>query len=144
MPAAVPGCRLFPTTPASACVPGVFSARYAEVAAGGRDEQDRRNNEKLLGELRDKDDRSAHYYCVIVLVRHAGDPEPLIAEGRWYGEVASQPRGSNGFGYDPYFLLPALGKTAAELSPEDKNAVSHRGQALRNLVQLLRHGVPPS
>jgi len=124
--------------------PGVFSARYANVAAANREEQDRRNNEKLLDELRDKDDRSAHYYCVIVLVRHAGDPEPLIAEGRWYGEVTVEPRGSNGFGYDPYFRLPALGKTAAELSPEDKNAISHRGQALRNLVQSIRHGLPAS
>jgi len=124
--------------------PGVLSARYADVAAANREEQDRRNNEKLLDELRDKDDRSAHYYCVIVLVRHAGDPEPLIAEGRWYGEVTVEPRGSNGFGYDPYFRLPALGKTAAELSPEDKNTISHRGQALRNLVQSIRHGVPAS
>ena len=124
--------------------PGVLSARYSEAGSASRDEQDRRNNEKLLDELRDKDDRSAHYYCVIVLVRHAGDPEPLIAEGRWYGEVAAEARGSNGFGYDPYFLLPALGKTAAELSPEDKNAVSHRGQALRNLVYLLRHGLSAS
>ncbi len=124
--------------------PGVFSARYANVAAANREEQDRRNNEKLLDELRGKDDRSAHYYCVIVLVRHAGDPEPLIAEGRWSGEVTVEPRGSNGFGYDPYFRLPALGKTAAELSPEDKNAISHRGQALRNLVQSIRHGVPTS
>lgn len=124
--------------------PGVISARYAEADSASREEQDRRNNEKLLDELRDKDDRSAHYYCVIVLVRHAGDPEPLIAEGRWYGEVAAEARGSNGFGYDPYFLLPALGKTAAELSPEDKNAVSHRGQALRNLVHLLRRGLSAS
>lgn len=122
--------------------PGVFSARYATGAAAGREEQDRRNNEKLLDELRDKHDRSAHYYCVIVLVRHAEDPEPLIAEGRWFGQVAANPRGANGFGYDPYFLLPELGRTAAELSPEDKNAISHRGQALRALVQLLRHGLP--
>ena len=124
--------------------PGVISARYAEADSASREEQDRRNNKKLLDELRDKDDRGAHYYCVIVLVRHAGDPEPLIAEGRWYGEVATEARGSNGFGYDPYFLLPALGKTAAELSPEDKNAVSHRGQALRNLVHLLRRGLSAS
>lgn len=124
--------------------PGVLSARYAEAGSASRNEQDRRNNEKLLDELRDKDDRSAHYYCVIVLVQHASDPEPLIAEGRWYGQVTAEPRGSNGFGYDPYFLLPALGKTAAELSPADKNAVSHRSQALRNLVQLLRQGEPAS
>jgi len=124
--------------------PGVFSARYAAGVAEGREEQDRRNNEKLLDALRDKRDRRAHYYCVIVLVRHAEDPEPLIAEGRWFGQVAASPRGANGFGYDPYFLLPELGKTAAELTPADKNAVSHRGQALRGLVQLLRHGLPAS
>jgi XTP/dITP diphosphohydrolase len=75
---------------------------------------------------------------VIVLVRHAADPEPLIAEGRWHGEVIASPRGVNGFGYDPYFLLPKLGRTAAELPPEEKNAVSHRGQALRRLVEMLR------
>lgn len=119
--------------------PGVLSARYATAVAGGCAEQDRRNNEKLLDELRDKDDRSAHYYCVIVLVRHAEDPEPLIAEGRWFGQVTASPHGANGFGYDPYFLLPELGKTAAELSPDDKNAISHRGQALRSLVQSLRN-----
>jgi XTP/dITP diphosphohydrolase len=119
--------------------PGVFSARYATAGAGGRAEQDRRNNEKLIAELRDKSDRSAHYYCVIVMVRHADDPEPLIAEGRWFGEVVANPRGANGFGYDPYFFLPSLGKSAAELAPEDKNAVSHRGLALQRLVEMLRH-----
>jgi XTP/dITP diphosphohydrolase len=119
--------------------PGVLSARYAMAGAGSREEQDRRNNEKLIAELRDKSDRSAHYYCVIVLVRHADDPEPLIAEGRWFGEVAASPRGANGFGYDPYFFLPSLGKSAAELAAGDKNAASHRGQALRRLVELLRH-----
>jgi len=117
--------------------PGVVSARYA-AAAGDREEQDRRNNEKLLAELRGSRERSAHYYCVIVLVRHAADPEPMIAEGRWHGEVADTPRGSNGFGYDPYFYVPALGMSAAELAPDLKNAVSHRGQALRRLVELLR------
>jgi len=117
--------------------PGVVSARYA-AAAGGREEQDRRNNEKLVAELHGSRERSAHYYCVIVLVRHATDPEPMIAEGRWHGEVADTPRGSNGFGYDPYFYVPALGMSAAELAPDVKNAVSHRGQALRRLVELLR------
>lgn len=72
------------------------------------------------------------------MVRHADDPEPLIAEGRWFGEVATSPRGANGFGYDPYFFLPSLGKSAAELAPEDKNAVSHRGRALAQLVAQLR------
>lgn len=119
--------------------PGVLSARYASGAAAEREEQDRRNNDKLLDELRDKSERSAHYYCVIVLVRHAGDPEPVIAEGRWHGQVTARPRGANGFGYDPYFLIPELGKTAAELSAEEKNAISHRGQALRGLVQRLRN-----
>jgi XTP/dITP diphosphohydrolase len=74
---------------------------------------------------------------VIVLVRHADDPEPLIAEGRWHGEVVREPRGSNGFGYDPYFRVPAYGRTAAELTPDEKNAVSHRGQALRELMARL-------
>jgi XTP/dITP diphosphohydrolase len=72
-----------------------------------------------------------------VLVRHADDPEPLIAEGRWHGEVILEPRGANGFGYDPYFLLPAFGRTAAELEPDEKNGVSHRGQALKHLVARL-------
>jgi XTP/dITP diphosphohydrolase len=73
----------------------------------------------------------------MVLVRHPDDPEPLIAEGRWHGEVIREPRGSNGFGYDPYFFVPALGKTAAELDFAQKNAVSHRGLALRQLVSKL-------
>ena len=122
--------------------PGVRSARFAGEppagSPGGRETQDRRNNEKLVSALKDKDDRRAHYYCVIVLVRHAGDPEPLIAEGRWHGEHIASPRGANGFGYDPYFLLPELGRTAAELSPEEKNAISHRGRALAQLVAQLR------
>jgi XTP/dITP diphosphohydrolase len=118
--------------------PGVLSARYAAADEAGREDQDRRNNEKLIAELRDKNDRSAHYYCVIVLVRRADDPEPLIAEGRWVGQVTASPRGANGFGYDPYFFLPSLGKSAAELAPGDKNEISHRGQALRRLVEMLR------
>jgi XTP/dITP diphosphohydrolase len=76
---------------------------------------------------------------VIVLVRHPEDPEPLIAEGRWHGEVIATPRGARGFGYDPHFLLPELGRTAAELMPDEKNAVSHRGNALRRLVEMLRY-----
>jgi XTP/dITP diphosphohydrolase len=75
---------------------------------------------------------------VIVLVRHPGDPEPLIAEGRWHGEVIATPRGAGGFGYDPHFLLPEFGRTAAELTPDEKNAVSHRGRALAQLVAQLR------
>jgi len=121
--------------------PGVRSARYADEFPGSpqeREHQDRRNNEKLIAALGSHADRRAHYYCVIVLVRRAEDPEPLIAEGRWHGEVIAAPRGTNGFGYDPYFYLPEFGRTAAELSPEEKNAVSHRGKALAQLVARLR------
>jgi XTP/dITP diphosphohydrolase len=119
--------------------PGVNSARYAadERQDIDRDTQDALNNRKLLAALADKTDRRAHYYCVIVLVRHPQDPEPLIAEGRWHGEVIAEPRGANGFGYDPYFYLPALARTAAELASEEKNAISHRGQALKQLVARL-------
>ncbi|MCW5576349.1 MAG: RdgB/HAM1 family non-canonical purine NTP pyrophosphatase [Burkholderiales bacterium] len=119
--------------------PGVHSARYAAAAgAADRDGQDRRNNEKLLQALASAGDRSAHYCCVIVLVRHADDPQPLIAEAEWHGEILGAPRGDGGFGYDPLFLLPRLGRTAAELAPEEKNALSHRGRALALLAQRLR------
>jgi XTP/dITP diphosphohydrolase len=119
--------------------PGVRSARYAVGAdlAADRDSQDARNNRKLIAALSGAADRRAHYYCVMVLVRRPDDPEPLIAEGRWHGEVIDEARGSNGFGYDPYFFVPALGKTAAELDSAEKNAVSHRGIALRQLVSKL-------
>lgn len=120
--------------------PGVQSARYAgALPDGGRENQDARNNRKLVEALSSKSDRRAHYYCVIVLVRHAEDPEPLIAEGRWHGEVIATPRGAGGFGYDSHFLLPGLGRTAAELMPDEKNAVSHRGQAMRRLVEMLNY-----
>jgi XTP/dITP diphosphohydrolase len=119
--------------------PGVHSARYAGAAGSGqRDDQDRRNNKKLLQALEHATDRSAHYYCVMVLLRHAGDPQPLIAEAEWHGEILSAPRGKGGFGYDPLFLIPDLGKTGAELSAEEKNRVSHRGRALAMLVDKLR------
>ncbi len=113
--------------------PGVHSARFA-----GNPKSDPRNNEKLVTLLQSQTDRRAHYYCAVVLVRHAQDPEPLIAEGRWHGEIIATPRGDGGFGYDPYFFVPALGKTAAELPAEEKNAISHRGQALRRLIAMLR------
>jgi XTP/dITP diphosphohydrolase len=118
--------------------PGVHSARYAEGSTSERDEQDRRNNEKLLRALSGAADRTAHYYCVIVLVRRAEDPQPLIAEAEWHGEILREPRGSGGFGYDPLFLIPELGKTGAELAAHEKNAVSHRGRALVKLVARLR------
>jgi len=114
--------------------PGVQSARYA-----GEPRSDERNNRKLVAALAQRADRRAHYYCVVVLVRHPLDPEPLIAEGRWHGEIIASPRGSGGFGYDPFFLLPELGKTAAELAPDEKNAISHRGKAMRQLVEMLRY-----
>lgn len=119
--------------------PGVHSARYANgPGSAQREEQDRRNNEKLLRELAGATDRSAHYVCVIVLVRHADDPQPLIAEGEWAGEILQSPRGEGGFGYDPLFLIPALGKTGAELSATEKNALSHRGKALVQLVRRMQ------
>lgn len=121
--------------------PGVHSARFAAeepADAAGREAQDRRNNAKLIAQLKSRRDRRAHYYCVIVLMRRGDDPEPLIVEGRWHGEVIDTPRGANGFGYDPYFYLPELDRTAAELPPEKKNAISHRGQALSALLARLR------
>ena len=114
--------------------PGVHSAYYAG-RQGGRQERDAQNNEKLLLNL--KEDRRAYYYCVMVLMRHPEDPRPLVAEGLWRGEIARAPRGANGFGYDPLFLLPALGKTAAELEPAEKNRISHRGVALARLIEGL-------
>jgi XTP/dITP diphosphohydrolase len=112
--------------------PGVFSARYA-----GEPKSDARNNDKLVAEMANQANRRAHYTCVMVYVRHPDDPEPVIAEGRWYGEIIDTPRGENGFGYDPYFLVPEFEKTGAELDEDTKNAVSHRGQALRELVEKL-------
>lgn len=115
--------------------PGVYSARYA-----GEPKSDQRNNEKLVAALAGQSNRRAHYYCVIVYLRHADDPQPLIAEGSWHGEIIDTPRGEGGFGYDPYFLVPELGKTGAELAPDEKNAISHRGKALLQLVDKLRAG----
>lgn len=113
--------------------PGVWSARYA-----GEPKSDAANNAKLIADLTGHDDRSAYYYCVLVYVRHADDPQPVIADGSWHGEIVEEARGAGGFGYDPYFWLPALNRTAAELSAAEKNAHSHRGQALRALVEKLR------
>jgi len=116
--------------------PGVYSARYASMDGGAK--SDAANNAKLVADLADETDRRAYYFCVLVLVRHADDPEPLIAEGRWHGEVLDAPRGANGFGYDAHFFLPALNATAAELDPARKNALSHRALALRDLLQRLK------
>jgi XTP/dITP diphosphohydrolase len=114
--------------------PGVHSAYYAG-RDGSREQRDARNNQKLLSEL--KDERRAYYACVMVFVRRPEDPRPLVAEGIWRGEIARAPRGSNGFGYDPLFFVSSLQKTAAELEPEHKNRISHRGIALQKLLGLL-------
>ncbi|MDR5802744.1 RdgB/HAM1 family non-canonical purine NTP pyrophosphatase [Caballeronia sp. LZ001] len=116
--------------------PGVYSARFASMRGGVK--SDAANNAHLVSELANKADRRAYYFCVLVLVRHANDPEPLIAEGRWHGEVIDTPRGAHGFGYDPHFFLPTLNATAAELDPARKNALSHRALALRELLQRLK------
>jgi XTP/dITP diphosphohydrolase len=122
--------------------PGVQSARYAAGPAAGplldREDQDACNNQKLLAALAGAGDRKAHYYCVIALLNRDDDPEPLIAQGRWYGEIIREPRGTNGFGYDPYFLISEFGRTAAELASQEKNAISHRGRALAQLIAMLR------
>ena len=112
--------------------PGVYSARYA-----GEPKSDQRNNQLLIENLRTKQDRCAHYYCIIVLVRYADDPQPIITDGSWYGRIILEPRGTGGFGYDPYFYLPDLRKTAAELPIEDKNLISHRGKALMRLTRYI-------
>lgn len=112
--------------------PGVYSARYA-----GEPKSDQRNNAKLVTALTGIAQREAYYYCVMVYLRHANDPQPLIAEGRWHGEIIDDARGSDGFGYDPHFFIRELGKTAAELSPAQKDALSHRGQALAQLATQL-------
>lgn len=112
--------------------PGVYSARF-----GGEPKSDARNNEKLLEALSGKLDRRAHYYCVMVLVRNPEDPQPLIAQGVWQGEILEASRGSGGFGYDPLFLDLKTGQSGAELSMEIKNRISHRGHAMREMLQLI-------
>lgn len=113
--------------------PGVQSARYA-----GEPKSDARNNAKLLEALANETDRRAHFTCLLVLVRHADDPQPIICEGEWHGEVLRAASGENGFGYDPLFGVPELGKSAAELSHDEKNSRSHRGQAVQLLVERLK------
>ena len=112
--------------------PGVHSARYA-----GDPKSDARNNAALVAALAGVADRRAHYYCVLVLVRHAADPQPILAEGIWHGSVIDTPRGSGGFGYDPHFEDAVTGMAGAELPLERKNALSHRGQAMRRLIARL-------
>ncbi|MDH4109461.1 MAG: RdgB/HAM1 family non-canonical purine NTP pyrophosphatase [Gammaproteobacteria bacterium] len=113
--------------------PGVWSARYAGPAA-----DDAANNAKLLRELEGVRDRSAHFHCAAVFVRDENDPEPVITEASWHGEIAAAEEGTGGFGYDPLFRVPGRGCTSAELTAEEKNALSHRGQAMRALHDRLR------
>ncbi|MGC2165665.1 MAG: RdgB/HAM1 family non-canonical purine NTP pyrophosphatase [Gallionella sp.] len=114
-------------------MPGVLSARFS-----GYPLSDTRNNQALLESMQTHSDRCAHYYCILVLLRHAGDPQPLIAEGEWHGEIARQPAGDHGFGYDPLFWLPELGVTSGQLERDRKNAISHRGKAMRLLLDKLK------
>ena len=113
--------------------PGVLSARYA-----GEQGDDAANNQKLIQELKDQADRGAHYVCALVFVNRANDPEPIIVQTRWYGQINERPAGLNGFGYDPHFFLPEQNCTAAELEPAKKNLISHRGQALCELIVHLK------
>ena len=115
--------------------PGVYSARYA-----GEPKSDARNNQKMIAALQGQSDRRAHYVAVLVFVRHAEDPQPIVVEGEWHGEIIDTPRGAGGFGYDPYFLVPDLNQTAAEISAAEKNQRSHRGKALALLIERLKQG----
>jgi XTP/dITP diphosphohydrolase len=110
--------------------PGILSARYA-----GFPKNDYNNNMKLVEELHSYKDKSAYYYCVLVMVRSHEDPQPIIADGSLSGEIIETPNGDNGFGYDPHFYLPKLRRTAGKLSAEEKNNISHRAQALQKLLQ---------
>jgi len=124
--------------------PGVISAHYADVELPADDREARRrlqddaNNRLLLERLAEASDRRAHFISTLIALRAADDPEPLIAVGRWHGEIVTEQRGSGGFGYDPLMFIPALGKTVAELPPEVKNAHSHRAIAARSMLALLR------
>lgn len=114
--------------------PGVHSARYA-----GQPGADAANNAKLIAALAGVAQRDAYYYCTMVYLRHADDPQPLIAEGLWHGQIIDEARGAGGFGYDPHFYIPQLNKTAAELGTAEKNAISHRGRALADLAAQLKN-----
>lgn len=124
--------------PALGGAPGVHSARYAMLAGG--EKSDTANNQALLQALAGQTDRRAYYYCVLVYLRHAADPQPLIAEGRWVGEITETARGEGGFGYDPHFML-ADGRTAAELPAAEKNRVSHRALATLQLLAKLQESL---
>ncbi len=114
--------------------PGIYSSRFAGINA-----TDRQNLEKLLEQLAGKGDeeRSARFRCVMVFMRHAKDPSPVIAEGSWEGRILTKPSGEGGFGYDPVFWVPEMSCSAAQLAKQDKNSISHRGRALAALLKLL-------
>jgi XTP/dITP diphosphohydrolase len=114
--------------------PGVFSARFA-----GDQGDDAANNRKLIQELKGQADRGAHYVCALVFVNSENDPEPIIVQTRWHGQIVDQAAGSNGFGYDPHFFLQDQNCTAAQLDSAQKNLISHRGQALRELIEQLKY-----
>lgn len=118
--------------------PGVYSARYA-----GADADDAANNARLLQELAQvpEAERTARYQCIMVYLRHAEDPTPIIAQAAWEGVILREPRGAGGFGYDPLFWLPQSQQTAAEMDLDTKNRLSHRGQALRQLLAALRASI---
>jgi XTP/dITP diphosphohydrolase len=116
--------------------PGIFSARYAQSEHGAR--SDLANNQKLVQTLQHHSDRLAWYVAVLVFLTHADDPQPIIAEANWYGEIVDIPSGANGFGYDPHFYIAEHGCTVAQLDPTLKNAVSHRGQAMKILLSKLK------
>jgi XTP/dITP diphosphohydrolase len=124
--------------------PGVWSARWAAMRRVDVEGDDGANNAQLVRDLWDDASassggpRNAHYYCVLVLLRTPEDPQPIVADASWHGEVIAQPRGNGGFGYDPHFLIPSLGRTVAELDSETKNLHSHRGRAMQALVERLR------
>jgi len=115
--------------------PGIYSSRYA-----GEHATDADNNAKLLDALKDvpTEERTAHFHCVIVMLRHVEDPVPLITEGKWSGLITTTPQGTNGFGYDPLFFVPSQGVTVAQLGSDTKDRLSHRGQALAQLQHLLQ------
>ena len=117
--------------------PGIYSARYA-----GEDASDQQNLEKLLVALKEVPDaeRQAQFHCVLVYMRHAEDPTPLVFHGSWDGIITHTPAGVGGFGYDPIFYVPSEGKTASQLTREEKSAISHRGQALKLLLEAMRNG----
>ena len=126
--------------PALGGEPGVHSADYAGKE-GDRATRDARNNARLLAALEGRADRRAHYVCVLVLLRHAEDPQPVSAEGEWHGEILTAPRGAGGFGYDPLFLVPSANWSSAELTAEAKNGISHRALAFAKLAERLRAGL---